>query len=95
VVFDEADQFQERMIRFITGWLRTTQRGQRCRLLLNFNPPSSAEGEWLLSYFAPWLSYLDPEFQPAHPQPGELRWYAVVDGKEVVPLPEFPVTLAA
>jgi hypothetical protein len=86
VVFDEADQFQERMIRFITGWLRTTQRGQRCRLLLNFNPPSSAEGEWLLSYFAPWLSFLDPEFQPAHPypaQPGELRWYAMVDGKEV------------
>src|SRR5262245_61317929 len=86
VVFDEADQFQERMIRFITGWLRTTQLGQRCRLLLNFNPPSSAEGEWLLSYFAPWLSYLDPEFQPAHhhpAKPGELRWYAVVDGKEV------------
>jgi hypothetical protein len=86
IVFDEADQFQERMIRFIGGWLRTTQRGQRCRLLLNFNPPSSAEGEWLLSYFSPWLSYLDPGFQPAHPcpaAPGELRWYAMVDGQEV------------
>src|SRR5262249_21755518 len=86
IVFDEADQFQERMIRFIAGWLRTTRRDQRCRLLLNFNPPSSAEGEWLLSYFAPWLSYLDLEFQPHHPQPaapGELRWYAMVDGKEV------------
>jgi hypothetical protein len=86
LVFDEADQFEERMIRFITGWLRTTRRGQRCRLLLNFNPPATAEGEWLLSYFAPWLSYLDPQFQPAHPHPaapGELRWYAVVDGKEV------------
>src|SRR6516165_6371614 len=86
LVFDEADQFEERMIRFITGWLRTTQRGRRCRLLLNFNPPASAEGEWLLGYFAPWLSYLDPQFQPAHPhpaKPGELRWFAVVDGKEV------------
>ena len=72
-MFDEADQFQERMIRFITGWLRTTQGGQRCRLLLNFNPPSSAEGEWLLRYFAPWLSYLDPEgklgAQFGHAQP--------------------------
>jgi hypothetical protein len=74
------------MIRFITGWLRTTKRGRRCRLLLNFNPPASAEGEWLLSYFAPWLSYLDPQFQPHHPHPaapGELRWYALVDGQEV------------
>jgi hypothetical protein len=86
LVFDEADQFEEQMIRFISGWLRTTERGRHCRLLLNFNPPASAEGEWLLAYFAPWLSYLDPEFQPAHPhpaKPGALRWYAVVDGKEV------------
>jgi len=80
------DAYEERMIRFIAGWLRTTVVGRRCRLLLNFNPPSSAEGEWLLGYFAPWLSYLDPQFQPAHPRPakpGELRWYAVVNGKEV------------
>jgi hypothetical protein len=86
VAFDEADQFQERMIHFIAGWLRTTQRGRRCRLLLNFNPPAGAEGEWLLTYFAPWLSYLDPQFRPAHPHPaapGELRWYAIVDGREV------------
>jgi hypothetical protein len=45
VVFDEADQFQEQMVRFISGWLRTTIVGQPCRMLLTFNPPSSADGD--------------------------------------------------
>jgi hypothetical protein len=79
IAFDEADQFLERQIRFIMGWLRTTTVGQRCRVLLTFNPPSSAEGEWLLDYFGPWVD----DKHPAPAQPGELRWYAVVDGKEV------------
>lgn len=78
LVFDEADQFPEFVVRFISGWLRTTVVGQCCRLLLSFNPPSSAEGEWLLNFFAPWI---DPgHSRPA--RPGELRWYAVIDGKE-------------
>jgi hypothetical protein len=37
------------MILFIMGWLRTTDPKERCRVLLTFNPPSSAEGEWLLA----------------------------------------------
>jgi hypothetical protein len=79
IVFDEADQFGEQMVRFIGGWLRTTLPGQRCRVLLNFNPPASAEGEWLLTYFGPWVDDKHPN--PA--KPGELRWYAVVEGREV------------
>jgi hypothetical protein len=79
VCFDEADQFPEPMVRFICGWLRTTTPGQRCRVLLTFNPPSSAEGEWLLTYFAPWID----DKHPSPARPGELRWYAVVDGREV------------
>jgi hypothetical protein len=78
--FDEADQFPEFMVRFISGWLRTTVKGQRCRLLLCFNPPSSAEGDWLLNFFGPWVDDRHP--RPA--RPGELRWYAVTkDGEEV------------
>lgn len=79
IVFDEADQFLEQQIRFIGGWLRTTHPTQRCRTLFCFNPPSSAEGEWLLRYFAPWLDEKHP--RPAKPE--ELRWYAMVNGKEV------------
>ncbi len=78
IVFDEADSFPEHVVRFISGWLRTTVPDQPCRMLLTFNPPSSAEGEWLLTYFAPWIS--DEHPRPA--VPGELRWYAVLDGVE-------------
>jgi hypothetical protein len=67
------------MIRFLITWLRTTLPGQRCRVILTFNPPSDANGRWVLSFFAPWLD-------PKHPNPalpGELRWFASVDGKEI------------
>jgi hypothetical protein len=77
--FDEAANFLESQVRFLLGWLRTTVRGQRCRAILAFNPPTTAEGRWVASFFGPWLD-------PAHPtpaRPGELRWFATVDGKEV------------
>ena len=77
---DETDQFTVGMVRFLMGWVRTTVEGQRCRTVLTFNPPTSAEGRWLLSYFAPWLDRKHP--RPA--KPGELRWYAMLsNGKEV------------
>lgn len=71
---DEADQFPESVIRYLMGWVRSATEGQRCRTILCFNPPASAEGRWVLSYFGPWLD-------PKHPRPaqsGELRWYAMV-----------------
>jgi hypothetical protein len=78
--FDEADQFRETQVRFLQGWLRTTDPHQRCQVVLCFNPPSSVEGRWLLTYFGAWLD-------PKHPRPaapGELRWYATLpDGAEV------------
>jgi hypothetical protein len=80
LAFDEADQFPEPVVRFLAGWLRTTTPGQRCRLVLCFNPPATAEGRWLLSFFGPWVD-------PTHPRPaapGERRWYATLpDGAEV------------
>jgi hypothetical protein len=84
--FDEADQFLEFQVRFLTGWLRTTTPGQRCRVVICFNPPASADGRWLLEFFKPWLAHLFPD-RFAHPNPaapGELRWYATLpDGREV------------
>jgi hypothetical protein len=66
-------------VRFLLGWLRTTIPGQRCQALLTFNPPTTAEGRWITAFFAPWLDKKHPK--PA--RPGELRWFAMIDGEEV------------
>ncbi|AQW29116.1 terminase [blood disease bacterium A2-HR MARDI] len=79
LVFDEAANFLESQIRFLLGWLRTTTPGQRCQALLTFNPPTNAEGRWVIDFFAPWL---DPK-HPAPAAPGELRWFATLDGEDV------------
>ena len=79
VGFDEAVQFQEAIVRFIIGWNRTAIAGQRCRAVLASNPPLTPEGLWIFEWFAPWL---DPEHRnPA--KPGELRYYAHVNGHEI------------
>lgn len=79
LVIDEASEFPESVPRFLLGWLRTTTPGQRCRALFTFNPPANEEGQWVVRFFAPWLDDTHPN--PAFP--GELRWFAMVDGKEV------------
>lgn len=79
LVFDEATNFLERQVRFLLGWLRTTEPSQRCQALFTFNPPTSAEGQWVIVFFAPWLDKKHPN--PA--APGELRWFATVDGKDI------------
>jgi hypothetical protein len=38
-----------------------------------------ADGQWVIEYWAPWLS----EHHPNPAEPGELRWFAIVDGKNV------------
>ena len=83
--FDEATEFSLSQIQFITAWLRSTAQGQRCRVVLTFNPPSDESGGWIVDYFLPWLAYLHPEtFSHKNPaKPGELRWFATVDGEEV------------
>ncbi len=79
LVIDEAANMLEAQVRFLMGWVRSTEKGQRCRTLLCSNPPTTAEGAWLTEMFAPWLD-------PHHPNPevpGQLRWYAMIDGKEI------------
>ncbi len=77
--FDEITEFSESQFRFVTGWLRTTVAGQQCRIVCTGNPPSDAQGEWVIQYWGPWL---DPQ-HPNPAQPGELRWFAMLDGKHV------------
>ena len=86
IAFDEACQFQESVVRFLMGWNRAadTQLGgdsrQRVRTVMASNPPISAEGEWVVGMFRPWLdiTHADPA------EHGELRWFIVdPDGRDL------------
>jgi hypothetical protein len=77
--FDEMPEFTEQQYLFLSGWARTTVKGQRVRRVGAGNPPSNAEGEWVIIRWAPWL---DPQHEnPA--APGELRWFVRLDDKDV------------
>jgi hypothetical protein len=78
-LFDEITSFPESQFRFLITWLRTSNKGQRCRVICTGNPPVDSQGEWVIRYWAPWLDKDHPN--PA--APGELRWFAVIDGKDV------------
>jgi hypothetical protein len=82
LVIDEAANFLEQQVRFVKGWVRTTRPGQRTRTLLTFNPPTTAEGRWVIDFFAPWL---DPKHALYPSDPGALRYVYVdpVTGKDV------------
>lgn len=82
LVIDEAANFLEQQVRFVKGWVRTTRPGQRTRTLLTFNPPTNAEGRWVIDFFAPWL---DKRHALYPTDPGALR-YVYVDpetGKDI------------
>ena len=78
--YDEGTDFLEAQVDFIGAWNRTSFIGQECRQVLTGNPPSTAEGEWVIRRWAPWI---DPTYHGVRAEPGELRWYARIDGKEV------------
>lgn len=69
MAFDEAGEFLETQVASIIAWLRAPL-GRRARVILGSNPPRSADGLWLMKWFAPWL---DPKF-PHPAAPGEIRW---------------------
>jgi hypothetical protein len=76
--FDELPHFAETQFRYLCGWNRTAKQGQRCRVIATMNPPTSAEEEWVITYFGPWLDQTHP-----HPaEPGELRWFTTINGKD-------------
>jgi hypothetical protein len=63
----------------VNAWNRSTRKGQRCRVVATGNPPTTAAGRWVVRYWAPWLDRKHPN--PA--MPGELRWFAMIDGESV------------
>lgn len=73
---DEAANFLRAQVVFLMGWTRTTNPNQPTQSLLTFNPPTTAEGRWIIDYFAPWLD--KKHKNPA--LPGELRIFASVPG---------------
>jgi len=81
LVFDEAANFLEQQVRFLLGWLRSVDPGQKCQALLTFNPPTSAEGRWIIDFFGPWLDKKHPLYPTL---PGALRWAAMVPGENGV-----------
>ena len=81
LVFDEAANFLEAQVRFLMGWNRSTTPGQRCQTLMTFNPPTSAEGRWIVQFFAPWI---DRKFAGKRAKPGEIRHVGVVPGENGV-----------
>lgn len=76
LVIDEAGEWSELPIRFLMGWVRTTDPTQKTQTLLCFNPPTKAETRWIIEYFAPWLD----ESHPFPALPGEIRWFAMLKG---------------
>lgn len=79
-VFDEITHFLEQQVRFLLGWIRSTKSGQRKRVLFTGNPPTDSNGQWVVKFFAPWLDKQHPDYPE---KPGKLRWYAMIDGKEI------------
>lgn len=76
---DEAGEWLGPMVRNLIGWLRTSTPGQRTRVVLGSNPPTTAEGEWMVNMFGPWID-------PTHPHPakqGELRWFIMDDEDDI------------
>lgn len=82
--YDEVTEQREAQVRFTMGWKRSNDASVRPRVVMTFNPPTSAEGRWVIEFFKPWLD-------PAHPKPalpGELRWFTTGDDGKDLELPD-------
>jgi hypothetical protein len=76
--FDEAGEFLVEQVVSLIAWLRG-KPGRRCRMVFASNPPRTAEGAWLIEWFAPWLTADKPA------KAGELRW-AFMDPDRMMPM---------
>jgi hypothetical protein len=78
--FDEIPDFLKSQYEFVIAWNRSVDPEQRCRIVCAGNPPTQAEGLWVIDYWGAWL-------HPNHPNPaqeGELRWYTQdLEGNEI------------
>ncbi len=75
--FDELTHFLPSQYLALQTWVRSTYPGERTRIMATANPDPVA-GAWVVERWAPWLD-------DRHPNPaasGELRWFAMLDGKD-------------
>ena len=70
--FDELTQFTRVQYLTITGWGRSTVKGQRSQTYASANPPIDEDAVWIVQRWRPWL---DPTY-PDPAQSGEVRWFA-------------------
>jgi hypothetical protein len=78
-VFDEVTEQRENQVRFVMGWNRTNNAAFHPRVLMTFNPPTTSEGRWVISFFGPWIDKKHPLYPTP---PGVLRWCAMLpDGR--------------
>ena len=76
--FDEIPEFTKSQYEFACGWARSTDKGQRVRVVCTGNPPTDEAGSWIVQRWGAWLD----DHHPNPARPGELRWYATIDGDE-------------
>jgi phage terminase large subunit-like protein len=77
--FDEVTEMREHQVRFVMGWTRTNNPNLHAKVIMTFNPPTTAEGRWVIDFFGPWLDKKHPLYPTA---PGVLRWAAMLpDGQ--------------
>lgn len=82
--FDEVTQMREAQVRYVQGWNRTDIAGQRVRTIKTFNPPTTAEGRWIIPYYGPWLDNKAPK----RAAPGELLYFATIGDRVDVIVPD-------
>lgn len=74
-LFDEVSDIDYSVYTFLIAWARSTDN-VRVRIVSAGNPPTSSKGEWVIRRWAPWI-------EPSYPNPatpGELRYFATLDG---------------
>lgn len=81
---DEATECREFQVRFVLGWNRSADPLQRVRSLLTFNPPTTAEGRWVIPFFGPWIDRKAPK----RAAPGELLWFASIGDQHDIIVPD-------
>lgn len=76
--YDEITHFNKFQFVFTKAWNRSVYSNQRCRVVATGNPPTDADGRWVMEYWSPWL---DDKY-PYPATPGELRWFISADNRE-------------
>lgn len=80
MVWDEIPDFLEQQYTFVCGWNRSANQNQRSRVVCTGNPPTTAEGLWVIKRWGAWLDPSHPKFGKV--KDGDLLWYTTIDGAD-------------